>query len=78
MVDEILAITAAERRRRTKDGRLRTSGHALFGQGKKQVGLFVYAPDTIRQLAVCPDQIADWRRRDTGTPAFHRQSPPSH
>ena len=68
MVEEILAISSVERRRWSKDGRLPNAGHALFGQGKKQVGLFVYPPDAIRQLAARPDQIADWRRRDGGTP----------
>jgi hypothetical protein len=78
MVEEILAITSAERRRWSKDGRLPNAGHALFSQGKKQVSLFVYPPDTIRELADRPEQIADWRRHDSGTPAFHRQSPPAH
>jgi hypothetical protein len=64
MVEEILAITGAERRRWSKDGRLPNAGHALFSQGRKQVGLFLYPPDAIRQLANRPDQIADWRSRD--------------
>jgi hypothetical protein len=74
MVEEILSITATELRRWSKDGRLPTAGRAFFGNGRKQVGLFMYAPDTIRALAGRPEQIADWRRRDQGTPAFHRQS----
>jgi hypothetical protein len=76
MVEEILSITAVERRRWSKDGRMPTSGRAFFSQGKKQVGLFVYSPETIRKLATRPDVIADWRRQDVGTPAFHNDSPP--
>ncbi|MGQ0683435.1 hypothetical protein [Bradyrhizobium sp.] len=78
MVEEILSITSAELRRWSKDGRMPTAGRAFFGQGDKQVGLFVYPPDAIRELASRPDQLADWRRRDQGTPAFHSQSPPAH
>jgi len=78
MVEEILAITPVERRRWSKDGRLPNAGQALFSQGRKQVGLFLYPPNAILQLAAHPDQIADWRRRDSGTPTFHRQSPSPH
>jgi hypothetical protein len=76
MVEEILAITSAERRRWSKDGRLRTAGQALFSQGNKQVSLFVYAPDAIRELAAQPQQLAEWRRRDREMAAipFHRES----
>jgi hypothetical protein len=73
MVEEILAISSAERRRWSKDGRLRTAGNALFSQGTKQVSVFVYASETIRELVARPDEIADWRRRDGGIPAFHRE-----
>jgi len=34
-------------------GRMATAGHALFSQ---QVGLFVYSPDAIRELAARPGQ----------------------
>jgi hypothetical protein len=77
MVEEILAISGAERRRWSKDGRLPNAGHALFSQGKKQVGVFLYPPDAIRQLAALPNQIAGWRARDQETPAFHSEPLPS-
>ncbi|HUN94985.1 MAG TPA: hypothetical protein VMU69_01945, partial [Bradyrhizobium sp.] len=50
IVEEILSITAVERRRWTKDRRLPNAGHTFFSQGKKQVGLFVYPPEVIRDL----------------------------
>ncbi|WP_036051299.1 hypothetical protein [Bradyrhizobium sp. Tv2a-2] len=75
MVEEILGITGAERRRWSKDGRLPNAGHALFSQGRKQVGIFLYPPDAIRQLAKRLDTIADWRLRDKD-PAFNRETPP--
>jgi hypothetical protein len=77
MVEEILSITSAELRRWSKDGRLPTAGRAFFGNGKKQVGLFVYSPDTIRNLAALPDQIASWRRQDQGTPRISQAIPSS-
>ena len=71
MVEELLGITAAERRRWSKDGRMPVSGRAFFSQGQKQVGLFVYSPEAIRDLAARSDVIAGWRRQDAVTPAFH-------
>jgi hypothetical protein len=66
MVEEILSITAAERRRWTKDRRLPNAGHAFFSQGKKQVGLFVYPPELIRDIAAHPELISTWRQADEG------------
>jgi hypothetical protein len=74
MVEEILRVTSAERLRSSKDGRMPTAGRAFFGNGRKQVGLFVYSPDVIGELAVRPDQIADWRSRDKNTPALHKET----
>jgi hypothetical protein len=64
MVEEILSISSTERRRWSKDGRMPTAGNVFFSQGKKQVSLFVYSPDTISKLIARPDQISDWRERD--------------
>jgi len=54
MVEEIPSIKAAERRRWTKDRRLPNAGHAFFSHGKKQVGLFVYPPEVIRDASWGP------------------------
>jgi hypothetical protein len=76
MVEEILSITGAERRRWTKDGRIPNTGRASFSQGNKQVSLFLYAPDVIRALARDPEQIAEWRRDDGElSPSPQRSSP---
>ena len=64
MVEEILSVSSAELRRWSKDGRIPTSGRAYFSQGRKQVGLFLYPPEAIRELSLCPDQIAQWRNQD--------------
>ncbi|MFT4119809.1 hypothetical protein [Bradyrhizobium sp.] len=64
MVEEILAVSGAELRRWSKDGRIPTSGRAYFSQGRKQVGLFLYSPDVIRGLSSHADQIARWRSQD--------------
>ncbi|WP_145666599.1 hypothetical protein [Bradyrhizobium stylosanthis] len=64
MVEEILAVSSAELRRWSKDGRIPTSGRAYFSQGRKQVGLFLYSPEVIRGLSSRPDQIAQWRNQD--------------
>jgi hypothetical protein len=71
MVEEILAISSAERRRWSKDGRLPNAGRASFNQGKQRVSLFVYPPDVIRELATRPDRIAEWRRRDAAPVHIH-------
>lgn len=71
-VEEILAITARERRRWTKDGRLPTSGHTSFRRGQNSIHLLPYPPDDITSLAGQREQIEAWRRQDqqhAGTPA---------
>jgi hypothetical protein len=77
MVEEILSITSAERRHWSKDGRIPTAGSAFFSRGKKQVGLFLYSPDVIDGLVARPDQIADWRRNDSGGSEFHEDDSPT-
>ncbi|OAF19650.1 hypothetical protein [Bradyrhizobium neotropicale] len=62
MVEEILSVTPAELRCWTKQGRIPPVGRAFFSQGRKQVGVFVYAPEVICQLANQSDQISEWRR----------------
>lgn len=63
-VEEILAITARERRRWTKDGRLPTSGHTSFRRGQNFVYLLLYPPDAIASLSEHPDRIEAWRQAD--------------
>ncbi|WP_027555273.1 hypothetical protein [Bradyrhizobium sp. Cp5.3] len=75
MVEEILSVTPAELRCLTKQGRIPPVGRAFFSQGRKQVGVFVYAPEVICKLAKQSDQISEWRRA-AGTAAMpsHRKS----
>lgn len=68
MVDEILSISAMERRRWTKDGRLASAGHTLFGNGGKRVQLFAYAPATIMELARASHHVDAWRGADRERP----------
>jgi hypothetical protein len=64
MVEEILGITSAERRRWTKDGRLPKSGMASFRRGLQSFYLYLHPPKEIGQLANDPDLIARWRNED--------------
>ena len=64
LVVEILAITSAERRRWTKDGRLPTSGMASFRRGPQSFYLSMHPLKKIGQLANNPDLIAQWRKED--------------
>jgi hypothetical protein len=64
MVEEILGITSAERRRWTKDGRLPKSGMASYRRGPQSFYLSLHPPKKIGQLANNPDLIAQWRKED--------------
>jgi hypothetical protein len=64
MVEEILGITGAERRRWTKDGRLPKSGMASHHRGPQLFYLSLHPPKKIEQLANSPDLIAQWRNED--------------
>ena len=75
MVEKMLSITSAERRRWSKDGRLSTAGRAFFSNGKNQITLFMYPPDTIRRLLDQPNQIAEWRQRDRGNSHIPQGTP---
>lgn len=80
MVEEILSITSAERRRWSKDSRLPNAGQAFFSQGKKRIGLFVYSPHVIRELVDRLERIAEWRRADdmSAAASFHKESSMAH
>lgn len=62
-VEEILSISARERLRWTKDGRLLPSGSETFRRGQK-VTTTNYAVKTISHLAENPHIIDDWREQD--------------
>lgn len=64
MVEEILRISAAERRRWNKDGRLPKSGAGSFRRGKQSISFNLHPPEKIARLAKDPALIAQWRRED--------------
>lgn len=64
LVDEILGISAAERRRWNKDGRLPSAGHIASGRTSDGFTLRVYSVDLIGRLMGDPTQIASWRQQD--------------
>lgn len=68
-VERILGISAAERLRWSKDGRLPRSGAAFIRPGRALVSLSTYAPATIEALLAAPEVIADWRARDGADPS---------
>lgn len=62
-IEEMLGITARERLRWTKDGRLPRSGSATITRGQS-ITLSTYAVDTVARLAGDASIIDDWRRTD--------------
>ena len=64
MVEEILGISAAERRRWNKDGRLPKSGAGSFRRGKQSISFNLHPPEKIAQLAKDQTLIARWRQED--------------
>lgn len=46
------AISAAERNRWSKDGRLMLSGASTFRKGERQITLSTYAPEAIEVLMI--------------------------
>nr|WP_247897184.1 hypothetical protein [Azospirillum argentinense] len=62
-IEEALGITARERLRWTKDGRLPQSGSATIMRGQR-ITLSTYAVDTVAKLAGDASIIDDWRRTD--------------
>jgi hypothetical protein len=67
MVEEILGIGGAERRRWTKDGRLPKSGMGPFKQGRQSIAFYYHPPQKIAELAANPNVIAEWRKRDAAS-----------
>lgn len=64
MVEEILGISAAERRRWNKDGRLPKSGAGSFRRGKQSISFDLHPPEKIARLAKDQALIARWRQDD--------------
>lgn len=62
-IEAALGITARERLRWTKDGRLPRSGSATIMKGQL-ITLSTYAVDTVARLAGDASIIDDWRRTD--------------
>lgn len=62
-LEKLLDISAAERRRWTRDRRLTPSGRA-FLKGGQLVSFCTYAPDQVDALLKEPGIIAAWRARD--------------
>jgi hypothetical protein len=75
MVEEILGITAVERRLWHKDRRLPHSGMTSFRQGQRSFHLPLYSPQKIAWLAANRTIISQWRRED-GTISLQRQNTP--
>ena len=64
VVDELLGISAHERRRWIKDGRLPVSGSGSFRRGKQVIQFPLHPPDKIARLVEAPNTVAEWRERD--------------
>jgi hypothetical protein len=64
VVEEILGITASERRRWTKDGRLPQSGMDSFGCGRQSIHFPLRPATKIAELARRPATIEAWRHED--------------
>jgi hypothetical protein len=64
VVEEVLGITAQERIRWTKDGRLHHSGKGTFSSGWQLVRFPLYRREHIAHLAQSPEVIRQWRAGD--------------
>lgn len=62
-VERLLDISANERLRWSKDGRLRRSGTAQILRGAK-IMLYTYPPREVERLLGAPEIIASWRDAD--------------
>ena len=64
VLEEILGITARERRRWTKDGRLPKSGLGSFRRGQNTIYFALHPARKIAALAAKPETIEAWRNED--------------
>jgi hypothetical protein len=67
IVEEVLGISAHERRRWTKDGRLPKSGTGQFKKGRQVFQFYLHPVEKIAKLAASPKIIAEWREADSQT-----------
>lgn len=76
LVDSLLGISATERRRWSKDGRLPPCGSRMSTRGGSRFNLPIFAVDLVRALRQNPQIIAKWRRYEgiSVRPAHHRKS----
>jgi hypothetical protein len=65
IVEDVLGISAKERRRWTKDGRLPKSGTGQFKKGRQVFQFYLHPAEEIAKLAANPKIIADWRKADS-------------
>lgn len=63
-VDELLGISAKERRRWSKDGRLPASGYLSSNRTERRFTLRIFSVDEIDRLRRNPAQITRWRKDD--------------
>lgn len=64
MVEEVLGITALERVRWNKDGRLPKSGTGTFRKGRQLFQFLLHPAAGIAKIAANPSVIAEWRKAD--------------
>lgn len=64
MVDHALGISARERLRWYKDGRLPICGHGRVGQGNHVLRHPLFPIDAIAQILATPSLIESWRQAD--------------
>lgn len=62
--EQILRISAEERRRWTRDGRLPPHGQSRMRTGGREIILQTYDPEAVEALADMPAELAAWRARD--------------
>jgi hypothetical protein len=74
MVEQVLGITARERLRWTKDGRLPQSGSGSFRRGPNVIHFPLHPAHKIASLAVDPSIVAAWREADRENADIHRVS----
>lgn len=64
MVEQVLGITARERIRWSKDGRLPKSGSGSFRRGPNVIHFPLHPAHKIARLAADPSIVAGWRKAD--------------
>ncbi len=67
-IEKVLNISADERRRWTKDGRLPSADRQTIDRGGYPFSISTYPPQLVAELEANPHIIAEWRQRDKKTP----------